>query len=82
MYLNGDEIADFADEYAIDGIHGDVFYKGKDDKLQWGSLKSDETFIMAVLFPCETRRTYYPREIEKIECKIKQVLLGEIQYGR
>jgi hypothetical protein len=77
VYLNGIEIAAFSDEYAVDGLHGDVFYKGKDDKLQWGSVKPDETFSMAVLFPCGTRRKYYPGEVEKMERRIKQILRGE-----
>ena len=79
VYLNGVEIADFADEYAVNGKHGDVFYLGKDDKRQWGSVKPDEIFIVAVLFPCETRRKYYPSEVEKIERKIKKVLMVEVQ---
>jgi hypothetical protein len=78
VYLNGVEIVAFADEYAIDGTCGDVFYKGKDDKLQWGSVNPDETFIIAALFPNEIRRKYYPRETEEIESKIKRVLGADL----
>ena len=74
VYLNGVEIADFADEYAFDGVHGDVLYPNDSGVLQWGSTKPDATFILAVLFPCEIRKEYYPREVKGIERKIRQIL--------
>jgi hypothetical protein len=76
VFLNSFEIAVFADVYAIGGIHGDGFCMGKDGELQWGSVKPDETFIMAALFPNETRRKYYPDEVAKIERRVKQILQG------
>ena len=89
VYLNGVEIADFADEYAPDGKYGDVFYEGKgrfllfdqsnrtNGCLKWGSVKPDETFIMAVLLPDETTRKYYQGVREQRERKIKRILQGE-----
>ena len=74
VYLNDVEIAAFADEYAIDGVHGDVLYPNGSGALQWGSTKPDETFILAVLFPCEIHKKHYPRDVERMELMIRQIL--------